>query len=401
MIEESYDYIIVGAGLAGASAVRGIREVDDEGAVLLIGSETFPPYHRPPLTKGLWLGKKRVEDIFVLKEDFYIESGIDTAFDTTVIAINPDAHTITDDREVTYEYGSLLLATGGTPRKLPIPGGDLEGIIYYRALSDYITLHQAAEAGKSVLVIGGGFIGSEIAAALHTNELAVTMLFPEQYLASRVFPAGLGLAVTEQYREKGITVHAGDVPTDIARQGEGWAVTTQNGLRLEADLLVVGIGITPSVELAKQAGLAVSNGIEVNEYLQTSDPAIFAAGDNALFPYPALNMSQRVEHWDNAKTGGKFAGKNMAGAGIPYDYMPYFYSDLFEFGYEAVGQVDARLQTVEDWQQEYHTGVIYYLQDGNVRGAMMCNVWEKVDAARDLIRTGKTLTPDELRGAIR
>jgi 3-phenylpropionate/trans-cinnamate dioxygenase ferredoxin reductase subunit len=192
----------------------------------------------------------------------------------------------------------------------------------------------------------------------------------------------------------------GDRPAALSRSGIKYYVRTESGSHVEADLIVVGIGIVPATDLAQDAGLKVDNGIVVDEYLQTSHPEIYAAGDNARFPYQALGQQMRIEHWDNAKAQGKWAGRNMARAKEPFDYMPYFYSDLFEFGYEAVGEVDARLETFADWEKENDTGVIYYLKDGRVRGVMLCNVWGKLDAARELIRKAKSRTPASLRGAI-
>ena len=169
---------------------------------------------------------------------------------------------------------------------------------------------------------------------------------------------------------------------------------------MESDIVIVGIGITPEVGVAERAGLKTGNGIVVNEYLQSSDSNIYAAGDNAFFPYQVLGEKMRIEHWDNAVNQGKWAGRNMAGANEPFTYMPYFFSDLFEFGYEAVGEVDSRLETFADWKKENDTGIIYYLKDNKVRGVMMCNVWGKVDAARELIRKQKKLPPEKIRGAI-
>ncbi len=190
------------------------------------------------------------------------------------------------------------------------------------------------------------------------------------------------------------------MPASLTRKGNTFITQTERGEQIESDLVVIGIGIVPAVELAEGAGLETGNGIVVNEYLQTSHADIYAAGDNALFPYQALGQQMRIEHWDNALNQGKWAGRNMAGAREPFTYMPYFYSDLFEFGYEAVGDVNTELDTFADWQKENDTGVIYYLKDGKVRGAMMCNVWGKLDAARDLIRKGERMTSDDLRGAI-
>ena len=176
---------------------------------------------------------------------------------------------------------------------------------------------------------------------------------------------------------------------------------TESGKELESDMIVVGVGIALSLDLPRKAGLQTANGVIVDEYLQTSLPDIYAAGDIAFFPYQTLGKQMRVEHWDNAINQGKWAGRNMAGAREPYTYMPYFFSDLFEFGFEAVGDVNTDLDTFADWQKENETGVIYYIRDKKVRGAMMCNVWDKVEAARTLIKKGEQVTKESLSGLIR
>jgi NADPH-dependent 2,4-dienoyl-CoA reductase/sulfur reductase-like enzyme len=398
---DSYKYVIVGAGLAGASASKAIREQDREGSILLIGREEHLPYNRPPLTKQLWLGKKKVQDIFVYDQPFYEDNSIALRFGNRVTGIDSRGKTITTEKGESFGYEKLLLATGGIPRKLPIPGGDLDGIIYYRYLDDFLKVRSETGSEKSAVVIGGGFIGSEIAAALNINHVKVTMIFPGSYLVDRVFPDYLGRAIQNRFGERGIDILSGDKPASISRNGGKFITDTEGGKRVESDILIVGIGIVPSIDLAKAAGLETGNGILVDELLQTTNPDIYAAGDNALFPYQALSQRMRVEHWDNALNQGTWAGRNMAGANQPYDYMPYFFSDLFEFGYEAVGEVSSRLETFADWQKENDTGVVYYLEDGRVRGAMMCNVWEMVEAARELIRKGERVEPESLRGLIR
>jgi NADPH-dependent 2,4-dienoyl-CoA reductase/sulfur reductase-like enzyme len=395
----TYDYIIVGGGLAGVSAARGIRELDKDGSVLLIGAESHLPYHRPPLTKGLWFGKKKVEDIFVEGPSFYDENKVETLLNTTVTAVDAGTKTVTVHTGAAIQFGNLLLATGGTPRKLPIPGGDHPEICYYRSLDDYRWLRERAKPGTRTLVIGGGFIGSEIAAGLINNEVAVTMVFPESFMCGRVFPEYLGTAMVERYREKGARIVTGDVAARIEKQGDTFVTTTREGERIESDLVIAGLGIVPAADLAHNAGLKTDPDIVVDEYLRTSHPDIFAAGDNASFPYESLGR-RRIEHWDSALAQGAHAGRNMAGAGEPFTYLPYFFSDLFDFGYEAVGDTDPSLETVTDWQKENDTGVIYYLRDHRVRGVMMCNVWEKVDEARELIRQGKEVTEPELHEAI-
>lgn len=398
-MESRYDYVIVGGGLAGASAVQGIRELDIKGTVLLLGEEKHLPYDRPPLSKKLWFGDTEVKEIFLHEADFYVQHEVTVALGAKAVKLDPAAKTVTVADGTAYRFGKLLLATGGTPRRLSIPGGDLDGICYFRTLDDYLRTREGAVEGKSALVVGGGFIGSELAAALNST-LDVTMLFPGTYLCDRVFPDYLGQALLQHYQERGIKVLSSEMPVSISKHGKKFQTRITSGKIVESDLLLVGIGLTPSIDLAEEAGLTVGNGIVVNEYLESSCPDIYAAGDNAFFPYLALGQRMRIEHWDNALTQGKWAGRNMAGAHEPFNYQPYFFSDLFEFGYEATGEVDARLETFADWQKENDTGIIYYLRDGKVRGVMMCNVWGKIEAARELIRSGKIFKPEQLRGAI-
>ena len=399
MPEQSYSYIIIGAGLAGASAVEGIREVDQQGSILLIGGEKDQPYDRPPLSKQLWSGAKSVEEICLHDEEFYRKHRVELRLAVQVQRLDIERHAVVDAQGNTNRYKRLLLATGATPRRLSIPGGDLEGTSYYRTLADYRQLRRAAVEGKSALVIGGGFIGSEMAAALCMNNLAVTMIFPSQWLVSRVFPEPLGRTLTRYYHEKGIDVLTDDVPLSIQRGERGYVAHTRAGREVHADLVVVGIGVTPNIELAQSAGLTTGDGVPVNQFLQSSNDDVYAAGDVAFFPEANLGP-RRIEHWDNAVSQGKHAGRNMAGAREPFTYMPFFFSDLFEFGYEAVGDVDSRLEIFSDWQEENKTGVIYYLKDGGVRGAMMCNVFGKVDAARELIQRPGPVTAADLHGAI-
>jgi 3-phenylpropionate/trans-cinnamate dioxygenase ferredoxin reductase component len=393
MVAPDYSYLIVGGGLAAASAVEGIREVDKTGSILLISQEKHLPYHRPPLTKQLWSGKKKVESIFVKGRQFYDDNGVRLALSTKAMSIDPRNKTVADDQGRTVSFGKLLLATGGDPKRLSISGGDMEGVCYYRYLDDYLAARAQVAEGKSAVVIGGGFIGSEIAAALSRNGVAVTMVFPGAWLCNRVFPAGLGQAIQKRYQERGINIIREDRPADISRAGGRWLTRTGRGGQVASDLLIVGVGIEPSVGLAQAAGLQTGDGIVVDERLRTSHPDIYAAGDNACFPYKALGVSTRIEHWDNALSQGKCAGRNMAGSEEPFTYMPYFFSDLFEFGYEAVGEVDSRLETFADWEKENDTGVVYYLRDGVIRGAMMCNAWKKIDTARDMIRQARRLQP--------
>jgi NADPH-dependent 2,4-dienoyl-CoA reductase/sulfur reductase-like enzyme len=400
-METRHRYVIVGTGLAGVSAAEGIRERDRSGSILLLGRERDLPYDRPPLTKQLWFGKKSLEQVFLHPRDWYGANGVELLPDRSARQLDVAGKAVIDEEGNRHQYEKLLLANGGEPRRLAISGGDLEGVCYFRTMEDYHWMRDRAKRGSSAVVIGGGFIGSELAAALSHVGMAVTMVFPDPYLGHRVFPEPLGRSLQQFFRGHGIEALTNDTPVSIERTDGGFLVATRGGHQVPCDLVVAGVGIRPAIELAQAAGLAVGDGILVDELLRSSNPDVYAAGDCALFPFAALGRRMRVEHWDNAGTQGRHAGRNMAGDAQPYLHIPYFFSDLFEFGYEAVGEVSTGLETFADWQDELHKGVIYYLADGRVRGAMMCNVWDKVEDARRLIRAGTRTGPEGLRGAIR
>lgn len=372
-----FKYLIVGAGMTADSAVRGIREVDPKGSIALIGDDLDAPYDRPPLSKGLWKGKS-LDSIWRKTE----ERAAELFLGRRVVSIEPQKNQVNDDRHESYTYERLLLATGGMPRKLPFGG---ENIIYFRTLADYRRLRELCGQSGHFGVIGGGFIGSEIAAALTMNGKKVTMLFPDEGIGARVYPPELSQYLNDFFREKGVEVLAGENVEGLKKDKGSYLLTTDKGRNVPVDAVVAGIGIQPNVELARAAGLQIGNGIIVDKTLATSHPGIFAAGDVAEFFNPALNKRMRVEHEDNANTMGRQAGRNMAGASEPYDHQSYFYSDLFELGYEAVGELDPRLETFVDWKEPFKKGVVYYLAGGRVRGVLLWNVWDTVPAARLLI----------------
>jgi 3-phenylpropionate/trans-cinnamate dioxygenase ferredoxin reductase subunit len=376
---EKTTYLIVGGGMTGAEAAKAIRERDGGAAVTLVGGEPHAPYKRPPLTKKLWSGGEE-SSIWKGTE----ELGIDLRLGRRIVSLDLAASRAVDDDGAEYAFEKVLLATGGRPRRL---GGNDREVIYFRTLDDYRALRGIAGEGKRVVVIGGGFIGTEIAAALTTNGCAVTMIVPEQWLNARLFPAGLGGFVTDYYRERGVEVLTGETVGSV----DGTSVTTGSGRTLEADAVVAGLGIVPDTELAEAAGLPVENGIVVDEYGRADGrDDVFAAGDVANFPSPVLGGVFRVEHEDHANTHGKVVGSNMAGAGVVYDHLPLFYSDLFDLGYEAVGEVDSHLATVETWEEPNRKGTIVYVDDERrPRGFLLWDTWGKVDAARELIRAAQ------------
>jgi NADPH-dependent 2,4-dienoyl-CoA reductase/sulfur reductase-like enzyme len=387
-----FDYLIVGGGMTADAAARGIRKEDAKGSIAVVGAERHPPYNRPPLTKGLWKGEA-ADSIWRNTE----ETGCELILGRRIVKLDPAAKRATDDQNAVYDYGTLLLATGGETRRFETAP---EGVVYFRTLDDYRKVRELADGGSSFVVIGGGFIGSEITAALRMQGRDVTMVVQEEGIGARVYPRDLSRWLVEYYREKGVTVLLGKRADRIDRANGKLQVRSGKETPLVADSVIAGLGIEPNVALARDAGLAVSDGIEVDEQLRTSRPDIYAAGDVANFLNPALGRRIRVEHEDNANTMGEAAGRNMAGAGQPYDHLPMFYSDLFDLGYEAVGDVSARHQTVTDWKEEFREGVIYYLESGRVRGVLLWNTWGQVDAARALIAEPGPFRPEQLKGRL-
>jgi NADPH-dependent 2,4-dienoyl-CoA reductase/sulfur reductase-like enzyme len=385
-------YLIVGGGMAGHAAALALRAQDGSRPIALIGAEPTGPYKRPPLSKGLW----RDEPLETVWLDTRIP-GLELHLGRRVSAIDRAERKVVDDQGKEHRYHKLLLATGGSPRRLPF-GGDR--VTYFRTLEDYRRLRAAADTGASVVVVGGGFIGSEIAAALAMNGLEPVLVFPEETIGARVFPPDLGRHLNAMYREKGVRVLAGERVVGIEGRGARTAVLTAAGAALEGDAVVAGLGIVPGTELAEGAGLAIDNGIVVDQGLRTSDPSIYAAGDVARFPSPQLGTSIRVEHEDAAVSMGTAAGAAMAGAAGPYGHLPFFYSDLFDLGYEAVGITDSRLEVVSDWTDPYRRGFLYYLAEGRVRGVVCWGVFGKLREARALIAEPGPFRAADLRGRI-
>ncbi len=387
-----YKYLIIGGGLAGDGATKGIRELDAAGSIGLISMEPDPPYMRPNLSKDLWKGRPE-EKIWRKTEE-----RAQLHLSRKVVQLNPAQKSVLDNEGDEYTYDKLLLATGGTPNHLPFGNGN---IIYYRNFRHYKQLRALTENGDQFVVIGGSFIGSELAAALTIVGKKVTMILREDAISENIFPKDLSNFLNDYYRQKSVDVVTGESVASVQREGDRIAVRTGSGRAFEAEGVVAGIGIHPNLDLAKEAGVKVDNGMVVNERLETSVPDIYAAGDAANFFHSALEKRTRVEHENNAVEMGKVAGRNMAGASEAYTHIPMFYSDLFELGYEAVGEMSSKMETIEDWQEEpFKKGVVYYMEDGRVHGVLLWNVWEKVEEARALMRENGPFKEKDLKGKI-
>lgn len=387
-------YLIVGGGMTGDSACAGIREHDSEGSIILVGAESHAPYKRPPLSKSLW-GTGEEASIWRKTE----ERGVDLRLGRSVVGLDLAGRIATDDRGDTYHYERLLLATGGRPRQLPQSNAE---IVYFRTLDDFHLLRERADAGARFVVIGGGFIGSEIAASLASYGCHVTMIFPESAIAGRLLPPALAAFVTETYRAHAVEVLVGDSVLELSAKADQVVLRTASGAQITTEVVVAGLGIEPNVALAEAAGLPVDGGIVVDEYGRAGGrDDVFAAGDVAVFPFPVLGGQRRVEHEDHANTHGRLAGANMAGAAQVYDHLPFFYSDMFDLGYEAVGELDPRLTLVESWAEPNRKGIVAYTDEaGSARGMLMWDVWGKVDAARELIRSRVKIDRAALSGLL-
>ncbi len=399
-IKQSYDYVIVGGGVAAASAVSGIRSQDGGGTIAVLGSEPDKPVYRPALSKDLWLKDDATVEGNSLAGDLDDDDHVDLVVDTTVTAIAPDAHAVRLADGSSVGYGKLLLATGAEPRTLGLDPGPR--VVYYRTTADYQRLRALVGPDSHVVVVGGGYIGSEITSALVQNDIAVTLVLDLEDVQEQMFPRALAASLTKAFEDRGVTVVHGTVAGG-EDTGDGVRVRLDDGTDIVADAAVIGVGVLPRTGLAEAAGLDVDNGIVVDDHLRTSATDVYAAGDVAAYP-DALLGRRRVEHVDHAEKSGELAGRVMAGADDTYSYTPFFWSDILDAGYEAIGETSSRLDMVEDWKDgQIGTGVVYYLKAGEVRGVVLWNVWDSVDRARELIaETVKepVSDPESLRGRI-
>lgn len=393
-MEYVHDYLIIGAGMAADAAAKAIHAVDAGAGVGIVGAESQPPYQRPPLSKALWKDDKSLADIDLATA----ASGAQLYAGRRIVSLDRVAHTASDENGDIYRYGRLLLATGATPRLLPFDGG--ERLIHYRTLADYQALRRYAIPGAHIAVIGGGFIGCELAASLCSVGCRVTLLFPGETIGAGRYPETLARYLDAYYISHGVTLRSGVKVADGGATDGGVTLTLSDGEVILVEAAVAGLGVVPNTVLAEQAGLAVDNGVVVDAQLRSSDADIWAAGDVACFYNPALDRRLRVEHEDAAISMGRHAGRAMAGVAGDYTTLPFFYSDLFDLGYEAVGLLDTRLQVVEDWREPNREGVVYYLESGRVRGVLLWNTWDQVDAARELIAQPGPFDASSLRGKL-
>ncbi len=395
MVTPEFDYLIFGAGMAADAAAKGIREMDTAGSIGIIGQDTDPPYTRPALTKKLW-----TDPDFTPADNWLDTAGQTDAeifTETVVTGLDPSGHTVTMDDGGQVAYGRLLIATGGTPKELGIPAGPRS--IYFRSFEDYRALREFSGGDRHIAVVGGSYIGTELAAALVQNDTRATLIYPDQTLGGSMFPPELAGRFEKAYAEQGVELRSGTRVESGSTEGDGVVLAFDDGSRASFDGMVSGLGIEPGVETAASAGLKVDDGIVVDAGLRTSADDVYAAGDVASYPDRILGR-RRMEHVDNAKQMGAAAGRIMAGSGEVYDHTPYYYSNVFDMSYQAVGTLDSSLETVEDWADPQEKGVVYYLDGSTVARVLLWNVDGQLDAARGVLADSNPQDSSTLVGRI-
>lgn len=392
--QDARGIVVVGAGLAAANALSTLRDGGYRGPLTLIGNEARLPYERPPLSKDVLVGTKEVDSTYVHHAAWYTDHDVTLHLDDEARHINRDRREVTLTSGAVVAYTDLVLATGASPRTLEIPGADLDGVHVLRTIADSIALRTAFTSAKSLVIIGAGWIGLEVAAAARRAGLNVTVLEYAQVPLQASMGARVGEHFAALHRGHGVHLHTGvgvDAIEDIDRRVSG---VRAGETIYPADLVLIGVGATPNTALAEGAGLDVDNGILVNDQLRSSDPRILAAGDVANAYNPTLGTTLRVEHWDNAIRQGRLAANILLGSDERYDWQPYFYTDQFELGMEYVGRGDAADAVIIRGSQTSGEFITFWSRDGIVTAAMNVNIWDVSDDLRALV--GQRIEPAKL-----
>jgi 3-phenylpropionate/trans-cinnamate dioxygenase ferredoxin reductase subunit len=392
-------FIIVGASLAGAKAAEELRSAGFDGRVLLIGADTERPYERPPLTKDYLRDESPREKTYVHEPGFYEQHQIELETDTTVTELDSAQSRIKLADGRWLDYHRLLLATGAEPRRIAIAGAELDGVHYLRTLADCDALRDRLQAGGRVVVVGGGWIGSEFAASARQRGLEVTVIDPSPLPLERIFGAEIGAFYRDLHSEHGVQLLLGEGVEAFEGEHAVTRVRTTTGRAIECDFVLVGIGVTPRVELASGAGLEIDNGILVDEKLQTSMPGVFAAGDVAHAFHPFYGERLRVEHWSNALNQGPAAAHAMLGEPVSYDRIPYFFSDQYDVGMEYSGHAPQRDEVIFRGDPADGEFIAFWLHDGRVLAGMNVNVWDVNEHVQALIRSRQPIDAGALGNA--
>jgi 3-phenylpropionate/trans-cinnamate dioxygenase ferredoxin reductase subunit len=389
--------VVVGGGLAGAKAAETLREEGFDGRVVLVAEESERPYERPPLSKDYLNGSKERDVIYVHDAGWYDEHDVELRTGVRAVALDPGAHELELEGGERLGYRALLLATGATPRRLPVPGADLDGVHYLRTAADSDGLRASLSSGnRSVVVVGAGWIGLEVAAAARSYGNAVTVVEPQPQPLRAVLGDEIGAVFARLHREKGVDLRLSTGVREFRGNGSGVRAVVTDAGEVPADVVVVGVGVAPRTELAEAAGLEVGNGVVVDEALRTSAPDVYAAGDIAFWPHPRYGRRIRVEHWANALNGGPAAARAMLGRQVTYDRLPYFFTDQYDLGMEYSGLSGADASVVCRGNPDSGEFLAFWLDDGRVQAAMNVNVWDVTDDLQALVRANRPVDTDRL-----
>jgi 3-phenylpropionate/trans-cinnamate dioxygenase ferredoxin reductase component len=404
MAVRDVEHLIIGGGVAAAKAAEGLRAAAGEGSAVVMTAEPELPYERPPLSKEFLRGEAGREKTRTHDEAWYREHDVEVLLATRASTLDPSTRTVTTEIGDQLRYGGLVLATGAIPVRLGLPGEDLEGVYYLRTVDDSERLRAAISRAETMVVIGGGFIGAEVAASATQMDTRVTLLELVETLWTKAVGPQMGRFFEEFLRDRGVHVRTGIGAQGLEGDGGVEAVVLPDGTRLAADVVVIGVGVRPDVDLAERAGLAVDDGILVDEQLRAAGPRapqgelrIWAAGDVANAAHPLFGRI-RIEHWAEALNQGLIAGRNLAGASERYDRVPYFFSDQFDLSLSYLGHVREwdELVTRGDQRVKQPKFVAWYLRQGIPRAALIVNDWDAEDPVREVIRRGEPVDPDRL-----
>ena len=392
----SETFVIIGAGMAGAKAAEALRAEGFDGRLVLVGAEQELPYERPPLSKGYLRGESSRTDAHVLPESFYAERQVELRRGETVASLDIPAREVVLDGGERIGFASALLTTGARPRRLTVAGGELVGVLYLRSVEDADAIAARLVPGTRVAVVGAGWIGAEVAASARQKGLHVTLIEHASVPLERVLGPEVGAVYADVHRQHGVELLTGAGAEGFEGDGVVEAVRLAGGRRVECDLVVVGVGVEPRVELAEAAGLPVENGVTVDEHLATAAPGVFAAGDVASALHPFYGRRLRVEHWANALNQPRVAALGMLGREAAYDRLPYFFSDQYEVGMEYTGFATEWDHVVFRGDVEAREFIAFWLQDGRVVAGMNVGVWDVTDDIQALIRSRQAISALEL-----
>ena len=397
---DSENFVIIGAGMAGAKGAEALRDQGFDGRITLLGDESHRPYERPPLSKEYLMGSAEFDDAYVHPENWYADNRVDLRLGTKARRIDRSLRQVELGDGTQLEFDKLMLATGARPRSIPVPGHDAEGVLHLRQVGDSDRIKQALAGIENLVVVGAGWIGLEVAAAARQAGVGVTVVETAELPLLRVLGREVAEVFAALHRDKGVSFRFTTAVDEIlAPSGKVTGVRLTDGLEIDAQAVLIAVGVDPDVDLATEAKLRVSNGVLVDATLRSGDPNIVAAGDVANAFHPLLGKQIRVEHWANALNQPGVAASSMLGGDITYSELPYFFTDQYDLGMEYLGHVDP-----EEYDEVLFRGdvearefIAFWLAEGKVLAGMNVNIWDVTEQIKTLITSGTTVDRQALQ----